>query len=120
MLSITSVMVLPAYIASTAYLWKMTEDGEYAKISSKGRAAALFTSVLGTAFGGWLVYAAGLKYLFLAVIFLAAGLPVFVWARRQQNDGKPVLSKGEVPVAALLVLFALAAVYVFSRGLVRI
>lgn len=120
MLSITSVMVLPAYIASTAYLWKMTEDGEYAKISSKGRAAALFTSVLGTAFGGWLIYAAGLKYLFLAVIFLAAGLPVFVWARRQQNDGKPVLSKGEVPVAALLVLFALAAVYVFSRGLVRI
>ena len=120
MLSITGVMVLPAYIASTAYLWKMTEDGEFAKIASKGRAAALFTSTLGTLYGVWLVYAAGLKYLFLAVIFLAAGIPVFVWARRQQNDGKPVFSKGEVAVAVLLVLFALSAIYVFSRGLVSI
>ena len=120
MLSITGVMVLPAYIASTAYLWKMTEDGEFAKISPKGRAAALFTSTMGTIYGCWLVYAAGLKYLFLAVIFLALGIPVFVWARRQQKDGKTVFSKGEAAVAVLLVLFALAAIYVFSRGLVSI
>ena len=120
MLSITGVMVLPAYIASTAYLWKMTEDGEFAKISPKGRAAAVFTSTLGTLYGVWLVYAAGLKYLFLAVIFLAVGIPVFVWARRQQHDGKPVFTKGEVAVVTLLILFALAAVYVFARGLVTI
>ena len=120
MLSITGVMVLPAYIASTAYLWKMTEDGEFAKISPKGRAAALFTSTMGTIYGCWLVYAAGLKYLFLAVTFLALGIPVFVWARRQQKDGKTVFSKGEAAVAVLLVLFALAAIYVFSRGLVSI
>ncbi len=120
MLSITGVMVLPAYIASTAYLWKMTEDGEFAKILPKGRAAALFTSTMGTIYGCWLVYAAGLKYLFLAVIFLALGIPVFVWARRQQKDGKTVFSKGEAAVAVLLVLFALAAIYVFSRGLVSI
>ncbi len=120
MLSITGVMVLPAYIASTAYLWKMTEDGEFAKIASKGRAAALFTSTMGTLYGCWLVYAAGLKYLFLAVIFLVLGIPVFVWARRQQKDGQSVFSKGETAVAVLLVLLALAAVYVFSRGLVSI
>lgn len=120
MLSITGVMVLPAYIASTAYLWKMTEDGEFSKISSTGRAAALFTSVMGTLYGCWLVYAAGLKYLFLAVIFLAFGIPVFVWARRQQKDGKALFSAGEKAVAALLVLFGLAAIYVFSRGLVSI
>ena len=53
MLSITSVMVLPAYLASTAYLWKMTEDGEFAQISKTGRAAALFTSTLGTFYGLW-------------------------------------------------------------------
>ncbi len=120
MLSITGVMVLPAYIASTAYLWKITEDGEFAKISPKGRAAALVTSVLGTGYGAWLIYAAGLKYLFLAVIFLALGIPVFVWARKQQADGKPVFSRGEVAVVTLLVIFALAAVYVFARGLVSI
>lgn len=120
MLSITGVMVLPAYIASTAYLWKLTEDGEFTKISPKGRAAALITSTLGTVYGGWLIYAAGLKYLFLAVIFLALGIPIFVWARKQQQDGQPVFKEGEVAVVTLLIVFALGAVYVFSRGLVSI
>lgn len=120
MLSITGVMVLPAYLASTAYLWKLTEDGEYAKISPKGRAAALITSTLGTVYALWLVYAAGLKYLFLAVIFLALGIPVFIWARKQKKDGSPVFTRGEVAVVTLLVIAAVAAVYVFSRGLVSI
>lgn len=120
MLSITGVMVLPAYLASTAYLWKLTEDGEYAKISPKGRAAALITSTLGTVYALWLVYAAGLKYLFLAVIFLALGIPVFIWARKQKKDGCPVFTRGEVAVVTLLVIAAVAAVYVFSRGLVSI
>lgn len=120
MLSITGVMVLPAYLASTAYLWKLTEDGEYAKITPKGRAAALITSTLGTVYALWLVYAAGLKYLFLAVIFLALGIPVFIWARKQKKDGSPVFTRGEVAVVTLLVIAAVAAVYVFSRGLVSI
>lgn len=121
MLSITGVMVLPAYIFSTAYLWKLVEDGDYAKRAATGRAAALFTATAGTLYGVWLVYAAGLKYLFLAVIFLAAGVPVFIWARKQQADGKPVFaSGGERAFMVLLVVFALAAVYVFSRGLVKI
>lgn len=121
MLSITGVMVLPAYLFSTAYLWKLVEDGEYAAIAPKGRAAALFTSIVGTAYGVWLVYAAGLKYLFLAVIFLALGIPVFVWARKQRHDGKGVFAgSGERSVMCLLLLCALVAVYVFSRGLVRI
>lgn len=121
MLSITGVMVLPAYIFSTAYLWKLTEDGEYAQAAPKGRAAALFTSVMGTLYGLWLVYAAGVKYLFLAVIFLALGVPVFVWARRQQKDGRRICSGGgERAFMILLVLCALAAVYAFARGLVSI
>lgn len=120
MLSITGVMVLPAYLASTAYLWKLTEDGEFARISSKGRAAALLTSTLGIVYALWLVYAAGLKYLFLAVIFLALGVPVFIWARKQKSDGGPVFSRGEVAVVTLLVIAAVAAVYVFARGLVSI
>ena len=121
MLSITGVMVLPAYLASTLYLWKLIEDGDFEKLSpSGGRAAALATSVLGTLYGLWLVYAAGFKYLFLAFIFLAAGIPVFIWARKQQHDNKPVFQGGETAVMIILVIFALAAVYAFSRGLVKL
>ncbi len=120
MLSITGVMVLPAYLASTLYLWKLVEDGDFAKLSKTGRAAALATSVLGTVFALWLVYAAGLKYLFLAAIFLALGIPVFMWARKQKHDGKPVFAGAEKAAVTLLVLVALAAIYAFSRGLLKI
>ncbi len=120
MLSITGVMVLPAYLASTLYLWKLVEDGEFAKLSKTSRAGALATSVLGTGFALWLLYAAGLKYLFLAAIFLALGIPVFIDARKQKKDGKPVFSGAEKAVVTLLVLAALAAIYVFSRGLLKI
>lgn len=119
MLSITGVMVLPAYLASTGYLWKLVEDGEYAKIASTGRAGALFTALVGTVYGVWLVYAAGIKYLFLAVIFLALGIPLYVCSRRQQ--GAPVVfTSGEKQVAGLLIAFAVVAAYVFARGLVKI
>lgn len=119
MLSITGVMVLPAYLASTGYLWKLVEDGEYAKIAPTGRAGALFTALVGTVYGVWLVYAAGIKYLFLAVIFLALGIPLYVYSRRQQ--GAPVVfTSGEKQVAGLLIAFAVVAAYVFARGLVKI
>ena len=119
MLSITGVMVLPAYLASTGYLWKLVEDGEYAKIAPTGRAGALFTALVGTVYGVWLVYAAGIKSLFLAVIFLALGIPLSVYSRRQQ--GAPVVfTSGEKQVAGLLIAFAVVAAYVFARGLVKI
>lgn len=119
MLSITGVMVLPAYLASTGYLWKLVEDGEYAKIASTGRAGALFTALVGTVYGVWLVYAAGIKYLFLAVIFLALGIPLYVYSRRQQG-ATVVFTSGEKQVAGLLIAFAVVAAYVFARGLVKI
>ena len=94
----------------------MTEDGEYQQITSRGRAAALFTSVMGTAYAVWLLYAAGVKYLFMAVIFLAVGIPVFMRARREQEPGQPVFSKGEKVVVTLLVLFAVGALCMMCHG----
>ena len=105
--------------ASVVYMRQLVEDGEYAKIASTGRAGALFTALVGTVYGVWLVYAAGIKYLLLAVIFLALGIPLYVYSRRQQ--GAPVVfTSGEKQVAGLLIAFAVVAAYVFARGLVKI
>lgn len=120
MLSITGVMVLPAYIFSSLYLWKLTEDGEYQKIASSGRFAALMTGLLGTVYGGWLIYAAGLKYLFLAFIFLAFGAPVFILARKQSKDGKEIFARGEKIILFFILLAAVCALYAFARGLLKI
>ena len=98
MLSITSVMVLPAYLTSCAYLWKMCSDGEYPSQNLPiKRSTALVTGVLGSIFALWLIYAAGLKYLLLADVILVLGIPVFIW-----------------------VIVALWAIYAFAHGLINL
>lgn len=120
MLSITGVMVLPAYIFSTLYLWKLTEDGEYQKITPHGRFFALISGILGTLFGLWLIYAAGIKYLFMAFVFIALGIPVFMVARRQNAPTEPCFSKGEKVVMILILLLACSAVYAFASGILKL
>lgn len=119
MLSITGVMVLPAYLTSCAYLWKLCEDGEYPKITT-GRAAALFTSIMGSIYACWLIYAAGLSYLLMAVIFIAVGIPVYIWARKENAKGQSAFEKYEYFIVAGLVLVALFAIYAMARGIISV
>ena len=118
MLNITSVMVLPAYLMSCIYLWKLCTDGEYPQKSETSRSTALFTAIAGSAYAVWLIYAAGLKYSMLAVIILALGIPVFIKARKQNAPNQPVFSQDEKKLAWLFVIIALWAIYAFSHGLV--
>lgn len=118
MLSITGVMVLPAYFISTLYLWKLCEDGEYPKNATTGRAAALACGALGTTYAIWLIYAAGLHYLLMAMIFLAIGIPVFIWSRKQSQDGKPIFLSYEKIILTLLLILAISAVFIMARRIV--
>ncbi len=120
MLSITGVMVLPAYFASCAYLWKICEDGEYPTDIPVKRSAALITGILGAVYALWLIYAAGLKYLLLADVIVALGIPVFIWARRQTSPQEKAFTKGECILAWILGIIAIFAIYAFSRGLVTL
>ena len=120
MLSITSVMVLPAYFASCAYLWKLCEDGEYPGNIIYKRAGALFTATMGALYALWLIYAAGLQYLMLAVIIIALGIPVYIWARKENAPKEEAFTCSEKVFAIILVLIAIAAIYAMVRGLVNI
>ena len=108
MLSITSVMVLPAYLTSCAYLWKMCSDGEYPSQNLPiKRSTALVTGVLGSIFALWLIYA-------------ALGIPVFIWARKQNNPTEPCFQPHEKWLAGLLIVMALWAIYAFAHGLINL
>ena len=121
MLSITSVMVLPAYLTSCAYLWKMCSDGEYPSQNLPiKRSTALVTGVLGSIFALWLIYAAGLKYLLLADVILVLGIPVFIWVRKQNNPTEPCFQPHEKWLAGLLIVVALWAIYAFAHGLINL
>ena len=118
MLSITSVMVLPAYFASAMYLWKICEDHEYPMDFPIRRSMALFSAIVGSVYALWLIYAAGLNYLLMALIFMALGIPVYVYARHQNAKDESAFSAGERFIAGMLVVASLFGLYAMMKGLV--
>ena len=117
MLSITGVMVLPAYLMSCAYLWKICEDGEFSSSTIK-RSTALFTAIAGALYALWLIYAAGLNYLLMAVVIVALGIPVYIWARKENAPNNPVFTDKEMILAGIFIALAIWAIYAFARGIV--
>lgn len=120
MLSITSVMVLPAYFASCAYLWKICEDGEYPNNIIFKRSGALITAIIGAIYALWLIYAAGLNYLLMAAVIIALGIPFYIWARKQHNPGVCAFNHREGIFACALILVAIFAIYAFARGIISL
>ncbi|MET3106788.1 arginine:ornithine antiporter/lysine permease [Oxalobacteraceae bacterium GrIS 1.18] len=116
MLSITGVMILPAYIGATGFLWKLMATGQYPASAKMGKTGALVSSVLGTVYGLWLVYAAGLQYMIAGAVFFALGNLVFVWARREHAPTEPVFNRIEMAVAAVLVVLAAIAIWMLFTG----
>ncbi|MBQ7413676.1 MAG: amino acid permease [Alphaproteobacteria bacterium] len=120
MLSITGVMVLPAYLMSCLFLWKICEDHKYPQNSPVGRFGALITGFLGTLYAVWLVYAAGLQYLLMAVVFIAIGIPIYVWACRTEETTEPLFTCREKLLVGGIVALALIAIYAFAHGLIHL
>lgn len=109
MYSITGVMVLPCYIICTLYLWKIAEKNEdYPTNIFAGRANAIFTGVLGTLYGLWLVYAAGLDYMLVAAVIYAIGIPFFMKARKEASPTEAEFTVVEKRFAILLLLLGIA------------
>ncbi|MEP7298025.1 MAG: basic amino acid/polyamine antiporter [Burkholderiales bacterium] len=116
MLSITGVMILPAYLGATGFLWKLMATGQYPATATIGKKAALVSSVLGTVYGLWLVYAAGLEYMLAGAVFFALGNIVFIWARKEHDPGEPIFTKVELLVGVALVILGVLAMWMLFTG----
>ena len=113
MLSVTAVMILPPYLASTAFLWKLCLTGSYPANLPVKPPFALTCGALGSIYALWMIYAAGLSYLLTATIFMAIGIPVFILARqeeiRKKNLQEEVFTVYERRCAILLIIAAIGA-----------
>ena len=116
MLSITGVMILPAYIGSTGFLWKLIATGQYPATARIGKSQALAVSVLGTTYGLWVVYAAGLQYMIAGAVFFALGNLVFIWARREHAPREFPFKTAELIVAVALVGLGAIALWMMFTG----
>ncbi|MBQ7207920.1 MAG: amino acid permease [Lentisphaeria bacterium] len=122
MLSITAVMILPAYLGCTLYLWKICVRGEFPENTGTGKHFALLCGVAGSVYALWMIYAAGLQYLLAAFCFMVVGIPVFVWARKNalalhpEAKDRAVFTKHEVTAVALMLIASACAVIAIATG----
>lgn len=119
MISITSVMAMPCYLLCCLFLWKIAIKEEWPKIKFS-KTNAIVTGVIGTIFGLFLVYSAGLNYLMIAAVLYAVGIPLFIIGRKQSGATGNVwdmFTKWEKVLAVLLVIVGIIGiVYSVSSG----
>ncbi len=128
MLSVTAVMILPPYLACTAYLWKICATKQYPEHMAVKAWFAYFCGAAGTLYAIWMIYAAGVSYLLMAFVFLVLGIPVYVWARSNARaDAKeeaekslPFFTKWELIGASVIVVVAIGAVIAFATGKINL
>jgi arginine:ornithine antiporter/lysine permease len=128
MLSVTSVMILPPYLACTAYLWKLCATGKYPADLPVKRPFAMLCGVAGTLYAIWMIYAAGLTYLLMAFCFLVLGIPVYIRACAQAREdasdpalkAKPSFTPIEASCAIAMVIVAIAAIVLAATGKIKL
>ena len=56
----------------------------------------------------------------MAIVFIALGIPVYAWARKENYAKLSVFTKHEKCLASTIVLISLIAIYCFVRGIINI
>lgn len=112
---IASAAILVPYIFSGAYAAKLAITGE-SYGAGENRNGPMLIGLLATIYGLWLVYAAGLSYLFMCAVLYAPGIIFYVWARRE--NGARVFQPVEAVLAAALVAVGLYAAWQMWIGAV--
>jgi arginine:ornithine antiporter / lysine permease len=118
LLSLATSMVLIPYLLCGGYAWMVALRGEGYPAGCAARNRDMLIGVLATVYCVWLIYAAGLKYLFLSMILYTPGILFYVWAKRERGE-KPF--KGfELAIAAFIVVLGVIACYMVATGQVSL
>ncbi|MEY8436932.1 basic amino acid/polyamine antiporter [Atopobiaceae bacterium 24-176] len=109
MVSITSVMTVPAYFCCCLFLVKEAVVGRDWQAPGVPRPRAFVVGAAGCLFGVVLLVAAGVENLMLASIVFALGLPLFLVGLRQSGRGAPLRTWERAAMAAIVVVAAASA-----------
>lgn len=116
-IDIAGVMVLPAYVLSSMFLWKESAKSNILKDKNKQRIKALLIGVFSTIYCLWLVYAAGLTYVLMSTIFYAIGIYFFYQAHKEDiKQGKKIFTVFEKVLAATMIIGAIISIVMMVKG----
>jgi arginine:ornithine antiporter/lysine permease len=118
MLDLTSALSLIPFLLAAAFALKLavTRDG-YAE-RPEGRSRDLRVAALATLYTGFLLFAAGPKFLLLSFIIYAPGSVLFAMARREQ--GRRLFSPAELVLLVVSVVGAVSGVVALAAGWISV
>ena len=111
--SIASVAILVPYIFSGAYAAKLAITGESYR-PGENRVLPMLVGLLATLYGAWLLYAAGLNYLYMCAALYAPGILFYAWARFETE--RRLFHPVEIAIAIVLGALGLFAAYQMWTG----
>ncbi|HAT54389.1 MAG TPA: arginine:agmatine antiporter [Lactobacillus sp.] len=115
LLTVVGTMTVPPYLISEMYLIKISrKKGEFAEGTKHTPRKALIIASLAFIYTLVMAIAAGPRYIAIAFIVYALGIPIYVIARKQHN--KKIFTKGETVFAVIIVLVAIYGVYALIAG----
>lgn len=115
MLDITAVTVLPAYLASTAFLFKLCINNDYQKYATTGKNMAIVSAFIGMTFCIFMFFAGGLKNVLMVPLILTAGIPLFIWAHKEKPDNNALFTnKEKIYLIVILILDVLSIIVLSS------
>ena len=114
LISLATSMILIPYLFSAIYATRIALSGEGYAAGDAKRGRDMLIGTLATVYCGWLLYAAGPKYLLLSALLYAPGVLLYGWAKREQ--GKRLFQPFEIAIVAALLVFAALAAYLLATG----
>lgn len=115
----TSAIMVP-YALSAFYCLQVTRQGIGMQNISKGAKTAIWIyTILGSAYGLWMLYASGLSSILISALLYAPGMILYFTSRKEQRDKlfpKPV----DFAVFILLVIMAVFSIFLLATGTIRI
>lgn len=111
-----NMIMIPYLLSAAFYLKYLFQNGKGVEALKAGElAAAKFWAVLGTVYGIWMLYSAGLSYLLVSSILYALGILVYVKGKKEKG-GKVFGHSTELVVAVVIVALAALSVALIING----
>ena len=120
LLAISAITVLPAYFASSLYLAKVCINGEYRKRQGERLIIALISGMIGAIFCLFMVYASEITYVAMTPFILTAGVPFYIWARKEDKDVTALFSWAEMVALITLLILDLIVIGLIYSGMISL
>ncbi len=117
-LTITGMMVLPAYLSGGTYLWKLSYHPEELKQENKKCLTRYrITGILCTIYCLWMIYAGGIRLFLFTSVFYLAGMGFYVKLLRERKaSGIMRLSVSDRVTFAIILLGIIASAIMIAQG----